>query len=89
MPTNVPDGARRPDDEVFRTIGEKYAAINRVDQGLRRSAASLSWSAPCLIEKSEQVSEALKKANIPHEVLNARHHERKPISWRRPAYPAP
>ena len=37
------------------------------------------------IEKSELLSKMLKKEGIPHNVLNAKHHEKKPRSWPRPA----
>jgi len=75
MPTNNPMVRDDQNDEVYRTLGEKYNAINElikdcVERGQPVLVGTVS------IEKSEQVSEALKQANIAHEVLNARHHER-------------
>ena len=75
MPTNNPMVRDDQNDEVYRTLGEKYNAINElIKDCVERSQPVLVGTVS--IEKSEQVSEALKQANIAHEVLNARHHER-------------
>ena len=75
MPTNNPMVRDDQNDEVYRTLGEKYNAINELIQDcVKRGQPVLVGTVS--IEKSEQVSEALKSAKIPHEVLNARQHER-------------
>jgi len=75
MPTNNPMVRDDQNDEVYRTLGEKYKAINElIQECVERGQPVLVGTVS--IEKSEQVSAALKAANIPHEILNARHHER-------------
>ncbi|WP_413848523.1 SEC-C metal-binding domain-containing protein, partial [Albidovulum sp.] len=61
-------------DQVYRTAREKYEAI------IRRIRTAHEKGQPMLvgttsIEKSEMLSEMLKKEDIPHNVLNARQHE--------------
>ncbi|MGH9726803.1 MAG: preprotein translocase subunit SecA, partial [Candidatus Acidiferrales bacterium] len=73
-------------DVVYRTEAEKFeAAVNGIIQedgtkegGIRQYYES---GQPVLvgsisIEKSEKIAELLKKAGIPHQVLNAKQHER-------------
>ena len=75
IPTNNPMVRDDQNDEVYRTLGEKYDAINELIQDcVKRGQPVLVGTVS--IEKSEQVSDALKSAKIPHEILNARHHER-------------
>ena len=73
IPTNRPTIRVDNDDEVYRTLGEKTEAI------LDQIAACQERDQPVLvgtvsIEKSEQLSAALKKRKIRHNVLNARYH---------------
>jgi len=74
IPTNVT--VRRIDDhdEVYRTAAEKFKAIIALikDCQQRRQPVLVGTTS---IEKSEQLSEALKKEGITHQVLNARYHE--------------
>jgi len=75
MPTNRPITRKDYDDEVYRTRGEKTIAI--IDQ----IATCVERKQPILvgtvsIEQSEELAAALKKRKIPHEVLNAKQHER-------------
>lgn len=74
MPTNV-DVARVDDDDVFyRTSEEKWAAIvEDLKDCQKRGQPVLVGTVS--IEKSEYLSEVLKKAKIKHNVLNARYHE--------------
>jgi preprotein translocase subunit SecA len=73
-------------DVVYRTAGEKYEAVvngimqedNSYAHGIRQIHES---GQPVLvgtisIEKSEHLANLLKKAGIPHQVLNAKQHER-------------
>ena len=75
IPTNLPVQRIDEDDEVYRTVEEKYRAII---QEIRDTHAK---GQPVLvgttsIEKSELLAELLKKAGIKgFQVLNARHHE--------------
>tara|TARA_R110000787_G_scaffold285461_4_gene401218 strand:- start:41569 stop:44301 length:2733 start_codon:yes stop_codon:yes gene_type:complete len=74
IPTNVPISRKDYDDEVYRTVEEKYAAIaEQIQDCYARKQPVLVGTVS--IEKSEALAAALKKANIPHNVLNARYHE--------------
>ncbi len=76
-------------DVVYRTEAEKYeAAVNGIlqEDGTRVGGVRQYWEQgqPVLvgsisIEKSEKIAAHLKKANIPHQVLNAKQHEREAI----------
>jgi preprotein translocase subunit SecA len=86
IPTNRPLRRHEFSDVVYRTVGEKYEAVvngmiledGSKANGIRQLHES---GQPVLvgtisIEKSEHLSELLKKAGIPHQVLNAKQHER-------------
>ncbi len=74
IPTNVPVAREDFDDEVYRTVDEKYGAIvEQIKDCHERKQPVLVGTVS--IEKSEQLADALKKAKIPHNVLNARYHE--------------
>ncbi|MBB3066339.1 preprotein translocase subunit SecA [Limibacillus halophilus] len=74
MPTNVPVVRKDNDDEVYRTAREKHEAIIKlIGECQKRQQPVLVGTVS--IEKSEMLSEMLKKAKIPHQVLNARYHE--------------
>ena len=74
MPTNVPVQRKDYDDEVYRTSREKYEAISTLIEECRERNQPILVGTVS-IEKSEVLSEILKKKNIPHAVLNARYHE--------------
>jgi preprotein translocase subunit SecA len=73
-------------DVVYRTEKEKYeAAVNGIIQedgtragGIRqyRESGQPVLVGSISIEKSEKIAELLKRHNIPHQVLNAKQHER-------------
>jgi len=74
IPTNVPAIRDDQDDEVYGTMAEKYEAIcNAIEDCRKRGQPVLVGTVS--IEKSETLSELLKKRKVPHSVLNARHHE--------------
>ncbi len=74
IPTNVPVQRQDVDDEIYRTAEEKYAAIVKtIDECQQRGQPVLVGTVS--IEKSEMLSEILKKKKIKHSVLNARYHE--------------
>ena len=75
VPTNLPIARIDQDDAVYRTQDEKLAAI------LEEITTAHEKGQPVLvgttsIEKSELLSQLLTKAGIPHNVLNARQHEK-------------
>ena len=74
MPTNVPVQRKDYDDEVYRTSREKYEAISALIEECRERRQPILVGTVS-IEKSEVLSELLKKKKIPHAVLNARYHE--------------
>ena len=74
IPTNVVVARKDEDDEVYRTMREKAAAIvTLIEECRTRQQPVLVGTVS--IEKSEALSAELKKKNIPHAVLNARFHE--------------
>ena len=74
LPTNKPIQRIDEDDVVYRTAKAKYAEIVKdVRECHAKGQPVLLGTAS--IEKSEILSNLLMAANIPHKVLNARHHE--------------
>ena len=75
IPTNRPVKRIDEDDVVYRTAKEKYKAIIAdIRDCVRRKQPVLVGTVS--IEKSEVLSNLLSAEKIPHQVLNARHHER-------------
>jgi len=74
VPTNVPVQRRDEDDEVYRSAAEKYEAVAALIEEARKEGQPVLVGTTS-IEKSETISELLKKKKIPHAVLNARFHE--------------
>jgi preprotein translocase subunit SecA len=74
VPTNRPIARIDKDDAVYRTAQEKYEAIvEEIREAHEKGQPILVGTTS--IEKSEMLSALLKKAGIPHNVLNARQHE--------------
>jgi preprotein translocase subunit SecA len=74
IPTNVPVQRLDEDDEVYRTVREKFAAIvEAIKDAQQRGQPVLVGTTS--IEKSEMLAALLKEQGIPHNVLNARYHE--------------
>ena len=74
VPTNQPIARVDQDDQVYRTAAEKYQAIiDEVKEANAKGQPVLVGTTS--IEKSEILSDMLKKDGIKHNVLNARHHE--------------
>src|SRR3984957_5941721 len=74
IPTNVTVIRNDEHDEVYRTAAEKYEAVAKlIDEARSRQQPVLVGTTS--IEKSEIISELLKKKRVPHAVLNARYHE--------------
>ncbi|HEX9446684.1 MAG TPA: preprotein translocase subunit SecA, partial [Dongiaceae bacterium] len=74
IPTNLPVKRDDQHDQVFRTAKEKYKAITELIEECRKREQPVLVGTVS-IEKSELLSDILKKKNIPHAVLNARYHE--------------
>ena len=74
IPTNVPVARKDADDEIYRTLGDKTRAIVKLIEECRKRQQPMLVGTVS-IEKSEELSAALKKAGIPHNVLNARFHD--------------
>ncbi|GAB0057667.1 Protein translocase subunit SecA [Candidatus Magnetaquicoccaceae bacterium FCR-1] len=75
IPTNRDMIRKDADDVVFRTHEEKIKAIiDEIIDCRQRSQPVLVGTVS--IEKSEDLAKRLKQMKIPHNVLNAKHHER-------------
>jgi preprotein translocase subunit SecA len=75
IPTNLPVIRKDEDDEVYRTVEEKYRAIVNEIRGAREKGQPILVGTTS-IEKSETLAERLRKEGIKDfQVLNARHHE--------------
>jgi preprotein translocase subunit SecA len=78
IPTNLPCVRADNDDEVYRTKREKHDAIvQQIEECHARKQPVLVGTVS--IEKSEELSELLKKKKIKHQVLNARFHEQEAL----------
>lgn len=78
IPTNRPTVRLDRSDSIYKTEQGKFMALiaeikNRHEKGQPVLVGTIS------IEKSEILSELLKKAGIPHEVLNAKFHEKEAL----------
>jgi preprotein translocase subunit SecA len=75
VPTNRPMVRKDLPDTIYRTLPEKWNAVvdeikHHHDKGQPVLVGTVS------VENSELVAERLKKIGIPHNVLNAKYHER-------------
>ena len=74
IPTNKPVARLDQPDVVYKTVAGKYRAI------INQVKACYAKGQPVLVgtisvERSELLSKLLKREGIPHNVLNAKHHE--------------
>ena len=75
IPTNMPLIRLDQPDQIYKTINAKVRAIVAdVKDCYARQQPVLVGTVT--IEKSELLSDALRKEGIPHNVLNAKHHEK-------------
>ncbi len=75
IPTNRPMIRKDHSDVVYRTVKGKYQAIvNQIRECHEKGQPVLVGTVS--IEKSELLSDILKKNGIPHTVLNAKYHEK-------------
>ncbi len=74
IPTNLPVKREDVDDEFYKDAEQKYKAIVKtIREASARNQPILVGTVS--IEKSEMLSEFLKRENVKHVVLNARFHE--------------
>ncbi|MEM9471377.1 MAG: preprotein translocase subunit SecA [Pseudomonadota bacterium] len=74
VPTNVPVQRVDEDDEVYRSVREKFDAIVVAVKDARERGQPVLVGTTS-IDKSEYLSQHLNELGIPHNVLNARYHE--------------
>ena len=75
IPTNVPMARADLNDLVFLTTESKYKAlIEEIEQLRKKSSPILVGTVS--VESSEEVSAYLNNKKIPHQILNAKHHEK-------------
>ncbi|MCJ7705360.1 MAG: preprotein translocase subunit SecA [Desulfobacterales bacterium] len=75
IPTNMPLVRTNYSDVIYKTEEEKFRAAVREIEELHKLGRPVLVGT-ISIEKSEKLSLLLKKRGIPHNVLNAKHHER-------------
>lgn len=74
IPTNRPVARKDEDDEIYLTEQEKFAAVVKLIRDVHERGQPILVGTTS-IEKSETLSDLLKREAIPHNVLNARFHE--------------
>jgi preprotein translocase subunit SecA len=75
VPTNKPSMRKDYDDLIFQTAAGKYRAVAR-EVAKRHAEGQPVLVGTVSIEDNEIVSDYLTKEGVPHEVLNAKNHER-------------
>ncbi len=75
IPTNVPVQRRDENDLIFKTKDAKFAAVVE-DIVERHEKGQPVLVGTIAVETSEYLSELLKRRGVPHNVLNAKEHER-------------
>jgi preprotein translocase subunit SecA len=75
IPSNRPVIRNDGNDLIYRSVSAKFNAVAD-DVSLRHAAGQPSLVGTVSIENSERLSRLLDKRGIPHEILNAKHHER-------------
>ena len=78
IPTNRPVQRKDFNDQIFRSAEEKFEAVVKdIEECHKRGQPVLVGTTS--IENSELVSRLLQKAGLPHNVLNAKEHEREAL----------
>jgi preprotein translocase subunit SecA len=75
VPTNKPVTRKDNNDLIFQTEGGKFAALARAVKELNQKGQPVLIGTVS-IEKNELLSNYLKREGVPHEMLNAKNHER-------------
>lgn len=75
IPTNMPVVREDYPDVVYKTVKGKYKAlVDEIQESHAKGQPVLVGTVS--IEKSEEISNMLKRRGIPHQVLNAKYHEK-------------
>jgi preprotein translocase subunit SecA len=74
IPTNVPVQRSDEEDEFYKNMADKFGAITKAIQE-KQAKGQPVLVGTVSIEKSELLSDYLKREGVKHEVLNARYHE--------------
>jgi len=75
IPTNVPVERTDEPDLIFRSEGAKFrAVVEEIEELHAKGQPALVGTAS--VEASERLSDMLRRRGVPHEVLNAKQHER-------------
>ena len=75
MPTNQPMVRTNYPDVIYKSVREKYDAVVEEIAELHKTGRPILVGTTS-IEKNEKLSTLLKRKGIPHQVLNAKQHER-------------
>jgi len=75
IPTHLPMIRTDHPDVIYRTVDEKFAAVAD-DIAESRAQGQPVLVGTISVEKSERLSSMLKRRGVPHNVLNAKYHER-------------
>jgi preprotein translocase subunit SecA len=75
VPTNKPVTREDQDDAIFKTKREKYNAVIEKIEELRKEGRPVLVGTTS-VEVSETIARMLKRKGIPHNVLNAKQHQR-------------
>ena len=78
IPTNRPILRQDLDDRVYKTAREKYKAVIEEVEAMRNAGRPVLVGTTS-VEISELLSRMLKMRHIPHNVLNAKEHERESL----------
>ncbi|MDP2744811.1 MAG: preprotein translocase subunit SecA [Dehalococcoidia bacterium] len=75
IPTNKPMARTDHPDQIYKTEEGKFRAVVREVEKLNQEKRPVLIGTVS-IEKNEHLSEMLRKGGVPHQVLNAKHHEK-------------
>ena len=75
IPTNKPIHRTDHEDVIYKTESAKYKYIGEMIKDLHKKNQPVLVGTVS-IEKSERLSQILAQQNIPHKVLNAKHHDK-------------
>ncbi|KPN71380.1 preprotein translocase subunit SecA [Neisseria sp. 83E34] len=78
IPTNRPIQRKDYNDQIFRSIEEKYEAVMKEIQACHEKGQPVLVGTTT-IENSELVSHLLNQVGLPHNVLNAKEHQREAL----------
>lgn len=78
IPTNQKDVRKDYPDVIYKTERQKYiSVVDEIEENYKKGRPVLVGTTS--IEKSEHISNLLKKKGLKHNVLNAKHHEKEAL----------